>query len=61
MLPKEGKKIVNILKREKSFRIGDFFSKIIKMVSFCVYLNTVCAPSRLLEIPEKFHEKSTQS
>ena len=59
MLLKEGKEFFNILKREKSFRMGDHFSKIIKKVSFFFYLNIICALSRMPVIPEKLHQKST--
>ena len=55
------KRTVNILKREKSFRMGDHFSKIIKKVSFFFYLNMICALSTMPVIPKKLHQKSTQS
>ena len=51
---------MNILIREKSFRMGAHFSKIYEKVSYFSYLNTTCAPSRLPVIPETLHQKSTQ-
>ena len=57
---KKGKKIVNVLEREKSFTMGDHSSEIIKKVNFLLYLNTTFASFRLPVIPEKFYQKSTQ-
>ena len=55
------KRIGNIFKREKSFRIGDHFSEIIENVSFFLFLNMIFAPFRLPAILEKLHKKSTQT
>ena len=55
------KRIVNILKREKSLRMGDNFSKNIKKIDIFLYLTTICASSRLPVIPEKLHQKSTRT
>ena len=55
---KKRKRIVNVLKRESSFRIKNHFSEIIKMVSFFFYLNMICAPSRFVCDPRETSFKS---
>ena len=53
------KRMENIIKREKSFRIGNHFSEIIRNVRFFLRLNMIFAPFRLPVILEKLHQKST--
>ena len=53
------KRIVDILKSEKSFRMEEHFLEIIKKVSFVFNLNTICALFRLLPTSEKLNQKST--
>ena len=55
------KRIINILKRAKSFRMGDHFSEIIKRVSFFFYLSIIYTPFRLPVILEKSHQRSIQT